>query len=110
MGHQLAGIHLVAGSRQPMPSPRRPTPPIRLWAHLRGRSLDRALGAGSDPAAAATLAHRSAWLTSPRQRRSLAYAIRRLLEPGAGQGLSAAIQPHRRGLEAARPQLTRVAV
>src|SRR4249919_1924977 len=108
--HQLADIHLVAGSRQPIPRARRASIFTRVWARVRGGSLDRALSAGVNPAGSPALAQRSVWLTSRRQRNDLAKAVRRLLEPESPPtGATAAIQPHRGELEAARQPLTWVA-
>jgi hypothetical protein len=110
MRHQLADIHLVAGHREPIPRERRPSVFTRIWARVRGGSLDRALSAGANPAGSAALAQRSVWLTSRRQRRDLAKAVRRLLEPESPRtGMTAAIQPHRGELAAARVPLTWVA-
>jgi hypothetical protein len=109
MGHQLTGIHLVAGHREPIPREFHPSIPTRLWARVRGGSLDRALTDGADPVGSAALAQRSVWLTSRRNRRAVARAIRRLLELNGSSGASAAVQPHRGELAAARLPLARVA-
>ncbi len=110
MEDRLTEIHLVAERRQRIPRARRAGMRIRLWARVRGSGLDRALSAGADPASSAPLAQRSAWLTSPRSRRKLARAVRRLLDPvDARQGASSAVRPNREALEAARVPLTWVA-
>jgi|SRR5262249_33401168 len=107
---QLAGIHLVAGSRQPIPSQRHAGLPIRLLARLRSASLDRALAAGADPASSAALAQRSVWLTRRRTRSHLAHSIRRLLDPAALRvGPSAAIRPHAGELARVRVPLSWIA-
>ncbi len=110
MRRQLAGIRFVAG-REPVLAPaRRPGPLIKLRARLRGCSLDRALADGADPVSSPLLARRAAWLTSPRNRRSLARSINRVLEAsGRRGGPSAAVRPHGGELALARLPLARVA-
>ncbi len=104
MARQLAGIHLVAGDEQGLPAGVRDAGILtKLRARLQGRSLDRALGAGADPASSAVLARRAAWLTSTRNRRVLARALRRALELPIGRGgPSPAVSPHQGELAAVR--------
>lgn len=111
MRRQLAGIHLVGRSGQALPAgARRPSVATKAWARLRGRSLDRALSEGADPASSAALARRAVWLTKTRNRRALARSIRRLLEPSNGRrGASAAVPPHRGELAGVRLSLASVA-
>ena len=110
MRDELAGIHLGAGNGQRVAAAPRSGPHTRLLARLRGRSLDRALRDGTDPASSAPLAHRAALLTKSRNRKLLARSIRRLLEPpSAHRGPSSAVPPHREELAAARLPLARVA-
>src|SRR5262245_36221152 len=110
MSDQLAGIHLVAGRRVPIPQSRRAAIPVRLLARVRSMSLDQALADGADPTGSALLAQRSAWLTSKRTRRNLARFIRRLLERKAPRrGPSAAVVPNRFELAAASQPLTWIA-
>ncbi len=110
MADHLTGIHLVAGSRQPIPRPRRAGIFVKLWARLNGEALDRALSAGADPASSDALAQRSAWLTSARTRRALARSIHRVLEPASvRRGPSAAVRPNRRELEPSRVSLAWIA-
>ena len=110
MAGQLTGLGLVGDSRQRIPSPRRAGIRVRLWAHLNGATLDQALSDGTDPESSPSLAQRSAWLTSPKSRRGLAGAIRRLLNRDeVRRGPSASVTPNRNGLVAARVPLTWVA-
>ena len=111
MRQQPAGIHLVAGAGRGLPGGRHgPGLFVRAQARIRGRSLDRALSSGEDPASSQVLTRRAAWLTSPNNRRSLGRSIDRLLEPRPKRpGPSPAIQPHRGELAAARLPLARVA-
>jgi hypothetical protein len=76
---------------------------------LDGESLDRALSTGVNPADSTALAERSAWLTSERNRRSLAPSIRDLLEPTERRGSTAAPQPHTGELAYARLPLVWIA-
>src|SRR6185295_5178707 len=111
MKQQPAGIHLVAGADRGLPGAAYgPGLLVRAQARIRGRPLDRALADGEDPASSRVLTRRAAWLTSPKNRRSLGRSIDRLLEPRRKRlEASPAIQPHRRELAAARLQLARVA-
>jgi hypothetical protein len=111
MARQLAGIHLVAGDEQGLPAGVRDAGFLtKLRARLQGRSLDRALATGADPAASAVLARRAAWLTSTKNRRALARALRRALEPPIGRGgPSPAVSPHQGELAATRLPLAGVA-
>ncbi len=110
MSRLLAGIDLVAGHGRGLPAgARAPGPLTRAWARVRGRSLDHALAGGADPASSAALASRAAWLTSRRNRRGVARAIRRLLEPPGRRGPSAAVRPHRGELAGVRLRLAGVA-
>lgn len=112
MRHQPAGIHLAAGDGRGLSrAPDEGKIFIRVQARLRGRSLDRALSNGEDPASSPVLTRRAAWLTSTKNRHALARSIRRLLDPPSGRraGLSAAVPPHRGELAGARMPLARVA-
>ncbi len=111
MALQLAGIHLVARDERGLPAGLRDAGTLtKFRARLQGRSLDRALAIGADPASAAVLARRAAWLTSPRNRRGLARALRRTLDPPSGRpGPSPAIAPHQGELAAVRLPLAAVA-
>lgn len=110
MRRQLAGIELVAG-REPAVAPAR-TPGLflNLRSKLHGISLDRALAEGADPASSPLLARRAAWLTSSRNRHSLANCVGRLIEmSGERRGRSAVVRPHRGELAGAKLPLVRVA-
>ena len=112
MGHQPAGIDLVtADGRGLSRAPDEAGIFIKAQARFRGRSLDRALSNGEDPASSPVLTRRAAWLTRPRNRHALARSIRRLLDPPSGRrpGPSAAVPPHRGELAGARLPLARVA-
>lgn len=104
-------IPFVAGTGERASAGARPAGPLtRVRARLGGRSLDRCLSDGVDPASSALLAQRAAYLTSTKTRRSLARSIRRLLDaPAQRRGPSAAVSPHRGELGAARLPLARVA-
>jgi hypothetical protein len=78
----------------------------RAWARLRSWRLDRALISGADPRSSPLLAARAAQLTSRRNRERLAARVEGALE--VSPGISAAIQPPRVELEAARSLLTQV--
>jgi hypothetical protein len=58
----------------------------RLHARMRGRSLDRALIAGADPAGSRQLAARAAHLTSQRSRALTAAGLERLVRLAAANG------------------------
>ncbi len=77
---------------------------------LRGRSLDRRLAGGEDPASSAELAHRAAWLTRARQRRSLARSIRSVRELGSRGRvpITSAIPPDWAELTSNRLKLARI--
>jgi len=111
MKQQPAGIHFVAGADRGLPGGAcGPGLLVRAQARIRGRSLDRALSDGENPASSRMLTRRAAWLTSPKNRRSLGRSIDRLLEPRPKRlRPSLAIQSHRGELAAARLQLARVA-
>lgn len=112
MRDQSAGIHLVAGDLQGLSASATEGGILtKIRARLRGRSLDRALSRGEDPASSPVLTRRAAWLTSTKNRHALARSIRRLLDPPSGRrlGPSAAVPAHRGELAAARLPLARVA-
>jgi hypothetical protein len=97
MSRQPAGIDLVAGDWRGLSrAPDEAGIFIKAQARFRGRSLDRALSNGQDPASSPVLTRRAAWLTSTKNRHALARSIRRLLDPPSGRrpGLSAAVPPH----------------
>jgi hypothetical protein len=83
----------------------------KAQAWVQGRSLDRELSDGEDPAISPVLTRRAAWLTSTRNRHALARSIRRLLDPPSRprRGLSAAVLADRDELDGARMPLARVA-
>ncbi len=64
----------------------RPDRLTRLQARMRGRSLDRALIAGADPAGSRALAARAAHLTSQRSRALTAGGLERLVRQAAANG------------------------
>jgi hypothetical protein len=112
MSRQSAGLNLVAGdARRLSRAPEEAGMLVKAQARFRGRSLDRALSNGEDPASSALLTRRAAWLTGTKNRHSLARSIRRLLDPPSGRrpGPSAVVPPHRGELHAARMPLARVA-
>ena len=107
-----AGIHLVAGDMQGLSASATESGILtKVRARLRGRSLDRALSNGEDPASSPLLTRRAAWLTSAKNRHALARSIRRLLDPPSGRrpGPSATVPPHRGELAGARMPLARAA-
>ena len=112
MRDQSAGLNLVAGDGRGLSrAPDEAGIFIKAQARFRGRSLDRALSIGEDPASSPVLTRRAAWLTSTKNRNALARSIRRLLDPPSGRrpGPSAAVPPHRGELAGARMPLARVA-
>ncbi len=110
MADQLAGIQLVAGHEPAVAHARTPGLFLNLRSRLHGISLDRALAEGADPASSPLLARRTAWLTSSRNRSSLADCVGRLIEVSGGlRGRSAVVRPHRGELAGAKLPLARVA-
>jgi hypothetical protein len=94
MSHRPAGIDLVAGDGWGLSqAPEGHGIFIKARARFRGRSLDRALSRGEDPASSPVLTRRAAWLTSAKNRHALARSIRRLLDLPSGRrpGPSAAV-------------------
>jgi hypothetical protein len=112
MSNRPAGIDLVAGDGWGLSrAPDGDGIFIKARARFRGRSLDRALSNGEDPASSPVLVRRAVWLTSTKNRHALARSIRRLLDPPSGRrpGPSAVVPAHRSELAAARMPLARVA-
>jgi hypothetical protein len=112
VSRQPAGLNLAAGDARGLSrAPGEAGIFIKARARFRGRSLDRALSDGEDPASSAVLTRRAAWLTSTKNRHVLARSITRLLDPPSGRrpGPSATVPPHRGELAGARMLLARVA-
>jgi len=111
MSQQPAGLNLIAADARGLPrAPDEAGMLVKARARFRGRSLDRALSNGVDPASSGLLTRRAAWLTSTKNRHILARSITRLLDPPSGRrpGPSAAAPPHRGELAGARMLLARV--
>ncbi len=87
-------------------------PLLRLRVAWRRVELDRELAAGAAPHCSAELVLRAERLLRPRNRRLLASSLERAVEVAGRRGprpLSAAVQPARGAVRAARPQMLALA-
>ncbi|HEY3727284.1 MAG TPA: hypothetical protein VGL51_08935 [Solirubrobacteraceae bacterium] len=86
-----------------------PSPLARLTARLRAGRLDRQLIAGADPARSPQLAARACRLTSTSHRRSLAFAIERLLRSAHQPANFWGVAPQRKAIIGQAEELSSLA-
>jgi hypothetical protein len=109
--HRRPATLLLTGRSKDLVVPTRVRLRDRVAVRWRARRLDRALAAGAEPEASATLALRAQQLVEPRRRRSIATGLRRILDdayagcrPSAGRA-----KPDAAVVKAARQELLALA-